>query len=181
LRYPAAVRALLLWRVTGGPFAARRLADTYYTQYIEAARRGGMAAVCETEHFRERIRAKPSNRERLMAVPTERFIAVMAHWREYFLRDADLPVIGATAEQLRSIRVPTCIVPGNDRTHNHAVGEAAQRLIPNSELHDLFPGDREVDLVPPDEWRDKEAELVATFADFLRRCGIGAGSEAATV
>jgi pimeloyl-ACP methyl ester carboxylesterase len=179
LRYPSAVRALLLWRVTGGAFAANRLAYNYYTQYIEALQRGGMAAVCETEHWRERIEARPENRQRLMALSPERFSAVMSNWREYFLRDADLPVIGATEEQLRSIAVPTCVVPGNDRTHGHAVGEAAHRLIPNSEQHDLFPGDTDVDLVPPDEWQSKDAELARIFSGFLARAGIPGETRAA--
>jgi pimeloyl-ACP methyl ester carboxylesterase len=48
LRHPADVRGLLLWRVTGGAFAAQRLAQNYYTQFIEAAERGGMEAVCRT-------------------------------------------------------------------------------------------------------------------------------------
>ena len=34
LKYPHAVRALLLWRVTGGAFAAQRLTENYYDQYI---------------------------------------------------------------------------------------------------------------------------------------------------
>ncbi|HEY1259249.1 MAG TPA: alpha/beta hydrolase, partial [Stellaceae bacterium] len=46
LRHPAAVRGLLLWRVTGGAYAAQWLVQQYYTQYIELAERGGMAAVC---------------------------------------------------------------------------------------------------------------------------------------
>jgi pimeloyl-ACP methyl ester carboxylesterase len=174
LHYPAQVNALLLWRVTGGTFAANRLAYSYYTQYIEAAERGGMAAVCETEHFAERIAANPSNRERIMAVPVDEFVRSMAHWRQFFLDDADKPVIGATAEQLQSIALPTCIVPGNDRTHSHPIGEAAHRLIPNSELHDLFAGDQDVDLVPPENWLAKDGELAETFVGFLRRAGIGA-------
>ena len=48
LRNPDAVRGLLLLRVTGGPFAAARLPENYYDQYIRAARTGGMAAVCAT-------------------------------------------------------------------------------------------------------------------------------------
>jgi pimeloyl-ACP methyl ester carboxylesterase len=43
LRHAADVRGLLLWRVTGGPYAAQRLVQNYYTQFIEAARDGGMA------------------------------------------------------------------------------------------------------------------------------------------
>ena len=59
LRHPDAVRALLLWRVTGGRFACERLAQEYYGQFIEAAKQGGMAAVCEMEHWKERIAARP--------------------------------------------------------------------------------------------------------------------------
>src|SRR5262249_30154843 len=61
LKYPHAVRALLLWRVTGGPFAAARLTENYYGKYIQAAQEGGMAAVCELDHFKERIEARPAN------------------------------------------------------------------------------------------------------------------------
>ena len=46
LRYPQDVRALMLWRVTGGDFAVKRLAERYYDQYIRLAEQGGMAAVC---------------------------------------------------------------------------------------------------------------------------------------
>jgi pimeloyl-ACP methyl ester carboxylesterase len=66
LRHPEAVRALLLWRVTGGPFAAQRLAHNYFGQFIEVAKQGGMAAVCDTEFFRERITSNPANRNRLL-------------------------------------------------------------------------------------------------------------------
>ena len=85
LRHPQAVRSLLLWRVTGGRVAAERLARQYYTDFIELAQRGGMAAVCDSEFFRERIAARPENRARLAAMDVQRFIAVMTHWREYFM------------------------------------------------------------------------------------------------
>jgi pimeloyl-ACP methyl ester carboxylesterase len=52
LRHPSDLRGLLLWRVTGGAYAAQRLIQNYYTQFIEAAERGDMEAVCRTEHFR---------------------------------------------------------------------------------------------------------------------------------
>ena len=51
LRHPADVHGLLLWRVTGGAYAAQRLVENYYTQFINAAQQGGMEAVCRTEHF----------------------------------------------------------------------------------------------------------------------------------
>src|SRR5579884_1704333 len=55
LHHPAAVRSLLLWRVTGGAYAAERLLYNYYTQYIELAEKRGMEAVCASEHWREVI------------------------------------------------------------------------------------------------------------------------------
>ncbi len=54
--YPQSVRALMLWRVTGGGFAVKRLAERYYDQYIRLAEQGGMAAVCAEEHFAELIK-----------------------------------------------------------------------------------------------------------------------------
>jgi pimeloyl-ACP methyl ester carboxylesterase len=81
LKYPQAVRALLLWRVTGGAFAAARLTENYYGKYIRAAQDGGMAAVCDLEHFKERIEARPSNRTTLMMMGSKAFIAAMERWR----------------------------------------------------------------------------------------------------
>jgi pimeloyl-ACP methyl ester carboxylesterase len=170
LRHPEAVRGLLLWRVTGGAFAANRLAQNYYGDFMEAAERGGMAAVCATEFFQERIAANPANRERLTAMDPKRFVEVMGRWREAFLQSADLPVIGATEEQLRSIAVPSVVVPGNDRTHGRATGENAARLIPGSELYILFPEQLDVDLAV-EAWddKDKQVELGEVFIKFLDR------------
>jgi pimeloyl-ACP methyl ester carboxylesterase len=168
-RHPQAVRGLLLWRLTGGRVAAEHLARQYYTDYIELAQRGGMAAVCESEHFRERIAARPENRARLMAMEPQRFITVMSHWREYFIAGANQPVIGASEEQLRSIRVPTCVVPGNDRIHARRAGENVARLIPAAEVHDIMPAGPDLDEIPFDEWDRREDKLAAVFLDFLNR------------
>lgn len=169
LRHPEAVRALLLWRVTGGRFACDRLAQEYYGQYIEAAQQGGMAAVCEMEHWKERIQARPSNRDALMKMSPERFIKVMTHWREYFLKGADLPVIGATEEDLRSIKVPTCVVPGNDLTHGPLVVENLRRAMPHAEVHILFPKFYNEALSPREEWDEKAPIMAELFADFIER------------
>jgi pimeloyl-ACP methyl ester carboxylesterase len=172
LKYPDAVRALLLYRITGGPFAAKRLAYQYYDQYIELVHRGGMQAVAESEHFAERIKANPNNRERLLAMDPKQFVDVMTRWQSHFVASADLPVIGVTEQQLNSIKVPTCVIPGNDKTHSHVTGNAAHRMIPGSELHDLWPGDLDIDLFPPEDWATREAEQAAIFAEFLARNGI---------
>jgi pimeloyl-ACP methyl ester carboxylesterase len=169
LKYPRAVRALLLWRVTGGAFAAERLTENYYDKYIRAAREGGMAAVCALDHFKERIDARPENRAVLMAMDPKAFIAAMQRWREQFARGAELPIIGASEQDLNSIKVPTCIIPGNDKTHNHAIAATAHRMIAGSELYDLFPGDLDIDLVPAEDWALKEPEMAKIFVEFLAR------------
>jgi pimeloyl-ACP methyl ester carboxylesterase len=173
LNYASRVKALLLWRVTGGPFAVQRLAENYYGQYIRAAEQGGMAAVAATEHFAQRIVDNPRNRHLLNSVSAAQFIATMKQWRTFFEKSADLPVVGATEAELNSIKVPTCIIPGNDKTHSHVTGGAAHRMIPNSELHDLWPGDLDIDLFPAEDWAQKEAEQAAIFVDFLKRKGLG--------
>ncbi|HSQ12568.1 MAG TPA: alpha/beta hydrolase, partial [Candidatus Deferrimicrobium sp.] len=155
LRHPESVRALLLWRVTGGRFACERLAEEYYGQFITAARSGGMAAVCDMEHWQERIKARPQNRDVLMKMDPQQFIRVMSRWREYFLKGADLPVIGATEADLQSIHVPACIVPGNDLTHGRQTGETLGRLLPSSEVHVLFPKHYDEPLSPREQWDEK--------------------------
>ena len=169
LRHPDAVRGLLLWRVTGGRFACERLAEEYYGQFIEAAKKGGMAAVCEMEHWKERIQARPENRAALMNMAPDRFIAVMSHWREYFLQGADLPVIGASEADLKSIKVPACIIPGNDNTHGRQTGENLGRLLQKSEVHILFPKHYDEPLSPREEWDEKAGEMAGLFSDFIKR------------
>ena len=156
LRHPEAVRALLLWRVTGGLFAAEHLAERYYGQHITAAKQHGMAAVCDGEDFKEQMEARPDHRDMLMKMNPERFIAVMSHWREYFIQGADLPVIGATEESLKSIAFPACIVPGNDLIHPRHIGENLSRLLPKGELYHLMEKQYDVDLSPREEWDEKK-------------------------
>jgi len=169
LRHPEAVRALLLMRVTGGEFAAKRLPENYYAQFIRAARGGGMAAVCATEQYRERIAANPENGERLMRMDPDRYIEVMSRWLEAFSSGPHAPVMGLTQAQLASIRVPTLIIPGNDKVHASTSGRAAHRMIPGSELHELPIEDQDIALIPYPEWAPFEDEIARTFVDFMRR------------
>ena len=170
LRHPEIVRGLLLWRVTGGRFAAERLAQTYYGQFIDAARTGGMAAVCDSEHFSERIAANPANRDRIMAMQPGNFMAAFERWRQGFLADAELLVIGATEAALKGISVPTCIVPGNDLTHPRLVGENAARLIPGAECHVLLKVDHDdLDVSPSDELEGVADEHARIYVEFMNK------------
>lgn len=167
LRHRQAVRGLLLMRVTGGAFAAGRLPTMYYGQFIAAARQGGMAAVCATEQYQERIAANPANRERLMAMDPQKYIAVMQHWLDIFLRGPRAPVLGMTEEAMRSIEVPTIVVPGNDNTHASGNGIAAAALIPGSVLFRLPIEDQDVPLLPFADWAPYEQALADALADFM--------------
>ncbi len=169
LRHPELVSALLLWRVTAGKLACDGLAETYYGEYITAAQKGGMKAVCETEHFSERILDNPANGEKLMAMDPEKFIAIMSHWRSFFLEGADLPIIGATEEDLRSIQVPCCVVPGNDQRHTKATGHNLHSLLPNSELHEVMAEELDIELGPHEDWDAVEGDLARLFVSFIRR------------
>ena len=173
IRHPDALRGLLLWRVTGGQEAVDRLAENYYGQFIKLARAGGMQAVADSEHFRECIAARPSNRERIMATNVDEFIKVMTSWREAFLKSATLPIVGATEAKLNAIKAPACLIAGNDVIHTPATARKAARLIPNSELHDDVVQKRADDQLLKDwdrkEWRDAEPRMAQIYADFLKR------------
>jgi pimeloyl-ACP methyl ester carboxylesterase len=167
LRHPEAVRGLILARITGGDFAAGRLPGMYYGQFIDAARQGGMAAVCATEQYRERIAANPRNRERLLAMDPQRYIAVMQHWLAIFLRGPRAPVLGMTEEAMRSIKVPAIVVPGNDNTHSSGNGLAAAEVIPGSVLFRLPIEDQDVPLLPFFDWAPHEDTLADALARFM--------------
>ncbi|OGA19378.1 MAG: hypothetical protein A3H32_00525 [Betaproteobacteria bacterium RIFCSPLOWO2_02_FULL_63_19] len=169
LRHPEAVRGLCLMRVTSGEFAAGRLPEMYYGQFIRAAREGGMAGDCATEQYRERIAANPDNRERLMRMDPLRYIEVMSHWLELFTRGPIAPVMGVSESDLRSIRVPSIVIPGNDKTHSIGGGRAAQAAIPGSELFELPVEDQDVPLVEFSAWAEHEPAISAALADFMNR------------
>ena len=167
LRYPQAVRGLLLLRVTGGAFAAGRLPEQYYGQYIRAAQQGGMAAICNMEQWRERIEANPANGEYLARLTARQFIDVLTRWNEIFVAGAPHPVMGVSPEELRAIKAPTIVIPGNDKTHARASGLAAHQLIAGSTLHQLPIEDQDEPLIPFPHWSPYEPEIARVFAEFM--------------
>lgn len=171
IRHPEAVRALLLMRVTGGAFAAGRLPENYYNQFIRMAEEGGMAAVCATEQYQERISANRASEGVLMNMDPAEFIRVMSQWRDLFIAGADLPVMGVTKEELDGIKMPTIVIPGNDNTHSSESGRIAHRMIAGSKLHQLPIEDQDLPLIPYDEWAPYEAEITDVFVDFMRQAG----------
>lgn len=171
LRHPRLVSGLLLWRVTGGQHAATHLAEEYYGKYAKLAKAGGMAAVCETPHFAECIEARPSNRDRLMATDPYDFVSVMERWRVAFLKASEQPVIGASEADLQSIRVPVCIIAGNDVIHTPETARKVASFLPNSEFHDDLVEQRSELLAEWDqaEWKRAEPRIASIFAATIAR------------
>jgi pimeloyl-ACP methyl ester carboxylesterase len=173
IRHSDGLRGLLLWRLTGGQEAVDRLAENYYGQFIKMAAEEGMAAVAGSEHFRECIRARPANAERLLRTDVQHFIETMTYWRQCFLQSANLPIVGATEADLHSIRAPACLIAGNDVIHTPATARKAASLISNSELHDDVVERRSDDDLLKEwdrkEWREAEPRMAEIFASFLRK------------
>lgn len=167
-RHTEAVRALLLMQCTGGPFAAGRLPENYYGQYIRAAQEGGMAAVCATEMYQERIAANPATRGRMMAMDPDKFIAVMKLWLDIFMAGPKEPLIAIGEDELRAIKKPVIVIPGNDKTHSSAAGRAVHKLIPGAQLFVLPVDNQEVPVIQFSGWKQYEPAIAAALVGFMQ-------------
>jgi len=169
IRHPDATRALLLMRVTGGEFAAGCLPENYYGQFIRLAREGGMAAVCATEEYQERFKENPANLDKMMEMDAREYIAAISNWLALFEDVAHLPVMGISEYQLRAIKVPTMIIPGNDLVHSSSSAKVAHEMIDGSELHQLPVTDQDEPVIPFTAWEHLEPEIAQTFTEFMSR------------
>ena len=166
-RHPDAVKALLLMRVTGGDFAAGRLPNMYYLQFINAAKENGMEGVCHTQPYIDRLALNPDNRAYLMSLDPKQYIAQQEYWLEKFLQGPRSPVMGMENTELQQFNLPVLVVPGNDKTHASENGVAAHQLIPGSELFKLPTTDQDVDLIAFPLWEEFYPLLTERFVKFM--------------
>lgn len=61
------------------------------------------------------------------------------------------------------------MIPGNDNSHPKAVGELLSRLLPDATLNILFAEHLDVNVVPPEAWAVREAEMAEMLLAFLKR------------
>ncbi len=173
IRHPDKLSGLLVWKITGGAYATTNLAEAYYGSFIALAKQGGMAAICDSEHFKACIESRPDNRARLMALDSQFFIGVMQQWQTTFLQSASLPVIGATEKELLGITAPACIIAGNDKVHTPQAARNLHDALAGSELFDDVVSKRdETDLLDQSdqaEWQAKEPVIVKILTGFVRR------------
>ena len=92
-----------------------------------------MEAVAETPFYAERIAKNPENRDRLLAMDPKEFIRTMYRWNENFYYRPDVPTIGCTEDDLRSIRAPVFLFHNHDDdpTHPRYVSDRVATLLPN--------------------------------------------------
>jgi pimeloyl-ACP methyl ester carboxylesterase len=168
LRHRDVIAGLLMMRVTGGAFAVKRLSQVYYGQYIEAVQHGGMAAVCDTDHFSDLIALDATRREQIMGWDPKHFVEIMSRWRANLESGVNDPMLGGTKAALKAIDFPVCVIPGNDRTHAIDVGVRVHGLIPGAELHEMRKDQLEADLIPMEEWVPNQ-KLAPVVLGFLKR------------
>ena len=169
LRYPKATKGLLLWRVSGSARSTKHLANQYYGSFAALAKTGGMEAVAASEHFKAVIARNPAARDQLMRFGAEAFIHSMNVWSERFMKGADQPIIGASEAELRAMRVPMCLIPGNDFVHARSSAHAVGKLVPGCEMHDIMPPGPDLEEIPFESWEQKEADIAKIFIDFMRK------------
>jgi pimeloyl-ACP methyl ester carboxylesterase len=153
LRYPAAVRGLYLWLLSGGGLA-ERLGHGYYGQFADMAEQDGMEAVVADAFWAERIAQNPANRGRLLAQAPSEFARVMRRWKSA-IREDD-PLFGATEDDLRRLRTPTAILAANEDTgHPRERSMHAAGLIPGAD----YIEDEEFQA----EWPELQRQALANY------------------
>jgi pimeloyl-ACP methyl ester carboxylesterase len=137
-RYPELVESLYLWWISGGTFGLMNLGLHYVGESLLAAQRHGMQAVADLRTWRRCIRRNPANRDRILAVDREAFIATMHTWIDHYIPTPESPVPGMSGADFTEIRVPVRILRSGttDLHHPRATSEWVHKLIPQSTLSD---------------------------------------------
>ena len=163
LSYPETVRGLFLWGISAGKTAYRFLGNYYFGKNLRACENGGMAEVCDLEHFALMIKARPKNQKILMAVDPAQFITVMKSWKAVFAIGAHYRVMGISNKQLASIETPTKIMPYIDPMHPIQAARFAHKKIAASVLHAFPKTNPGASLL--------DATAAKSFCDFANRHG----------
>ena len=167
LLFPEELIGLIIMRVTGGDFAAKRLPINYYKVFIDTAKEGGMEEVIKIKRFSDYIETNPSVKDELLNMDVDDFIRIQSNLLYKFLDGANLPVMGVTESELNSIKIPSLVIPGNDNTHNSESGLIAFEMLGNSSLHKLPIEDVDVDLIPWEDWKNYEDEIADAISSFI--------------
>jgi pimeloyl-ACP methyl ester carboxylesterase len=145
IRHPQEVSGVFVQWLSGGAIGIATLPIVYCADSAIAAATGGMAAVAELPGWQEQLARNPGNRERLLALDPDAFVAAMRNWAEYFMPQPGVPIPCVSAKDLAGIRVPTTILRSgkSDLHHTRATSEAVAAMIPAARLEEPPWGDTE--------------------------------------
>ena len=160
---PERVRAIFPSNIAGGV-----ICDGYLTSKVfksmEIAAADGISAVIDAFDADDRFapyspeiaQTDAEYRKNLEAMDTEEFIQVMRD-TAYALFGGPFPTLGSTKRMLKSVSVPTMIMPGCNDVHPRAVAEMAHRMVPNSQWGECKPHSDE-----PEKYANRVLEFLSS-------------------
>jgi pimeloyl-ACP methyl ester carboxylesterase len=139
-----AARLAILW-ITGGVYGLMNLGIVYCAGSIRAAWRHGMEAVAELPEWSEVIERNPANRDRILSLNRDDFIASMERWMHAYCSCEGGTVPGITDDRLGAFPKPTLIFRSglSDAEHTRRTSERLHELISGSQLVEPPWGDSE--------------------------------------
>lgn len=155
-RYPADVKGLILVATpTDDLDLCKPIGDAWCYKPAAVAEKQGMQAVIDhsTEAWvrlisgksepgdldgiqkwvAETISMNPGNRDRLLAMDSKTFAAIMRKWGSWYEAGGPGHVHGFSYEHIPTITVPTLVAHGFDPVHPRRAAEALYRQLPNAE------------------------------------------------
>lgn len=155
LRYPDAVKGMLLYLISGQAPGAIEHLSKGYRDTAAAAEQGGMAAVMKLDYWAEQIRANPANRGRLLAMDPQEVARTLRRWAAGF--DPTTPMMGLTASDLERIKTPTRVMEATEPTTKlRRYNRELAQWLPNAELIE-------------------DAQFQADWTSICEQHGIGSG------
>ena len=162
-RRPERVRAIFPSNIAGGAICDGYLTGKLFRS-MDMAEKEGISAVVDAFDPDDRFspfspeiaQTDAEYRKTLEAMSTEDFLQVMRD-TIYDLFDDPYPTLGMTEKGLKSIRVPTMVMPGNNDVHPRRVAELVHRLAPNCRWAEVRPHSEE-----PEKYTERVLQFLAT-------------------
>ena len=166
--YPEDVKGLILWLPpTMRSEPIQDIAQRHYLECADLAESKGMEAVTESTAFAftrsSMCERNPENAERLIAMGSDRFVALMGKWAEW----GPYWSAGLSDGELQRINMPAIVTPGYENENGlhpwQSAAEVCKRL-PNAEFLDWK------ELIGDQKWQqlqDGEISEIEGFAPVL--------------
>ena len=162
VRRPERVRAIFPSNIAGGVICDAYLAAKLFKS-MDMAENVGIGPVVDAfdpdDRFSpfspELAQTDPEYRKGLEAMNTEDFVQVMRD-TIYALFDGSYLTLGMTEKALKSVSVPSMVMPGNNDVHPRRLAEAVHRLVPNCRWAEVRPHSEE-----PEKYTRRVLEFLA--------------------